>query len=150
MLNKTSYQKKKKKQAVKSKGTVLAGCCVVCFKNKQIHTHPSNKSSKNHGLSLVSGNEDKTTDIQRKMPSLVGDGSSCSGMHRVRFNGGVTDSPQNGYWARAANFLLPSCLYLPMLSGPAVPIRNCLRAITAGRVKHPSDSEKKSEMNRYF
>lgn len=39
---KNILQKKKKKQAVKSKGTVLAGCCVVCFKNKYTPTPATN------------------------------------------------------------------------------------------------------------
>ena len=78
-----------------------------------------------------------------KMPSLVGDGSSCSRMHLVGFNGGAIDDPLNGYWALAANFLLPSCLRLPVLSGSTLLMRNRLRAITASRIRHPFWLKKK-------
>lgn len=84
-----------------------------------------------------------------KMPSLVGDGSSCSQMHLVGFNGGAIDDPPNGYGAQAANFLVPSCLCLPVLSGSTLLMRNRLRAIMASKVKHPFDL-KKSEMNGHF
>lgn len=49
-----------------------------------------------------------------KMLSSEGGFSSCSGMCLAGFNGGGIDNPQNGYWARATNFLLPS--FLPMLT----------------------------------
>lgn len=79
----------------------------------------------------------KAPDIQHEKLSLGGSGSSCSGMHFVGFDVGVTDIPQSGYWAQAAKSLPPSCLCVSMLSGSPVPIRNCLRAVTVGRVLHP-------------
>lgn len=83
---------------------------------------------------------------------MVGDVNSCSEIHLAGLNGRVIDIPQNGYWARGATLLQPSCRGVSMLSGFTGPIRNHLRTITASRVKHSfySRQKKKSEMNRYF
>lgn len=77
----------------------------MCFKNNTTTTTPLAKS---RGLSLVSGNGDGA-DLQQEMLSLVGNVGGCSATHLGEFNG-RTDSPQNGSWAQAANFLLLPCL----------------------------------------
>jgi len=92
---------------------------------------------------LLSGNEDKSANIQHERLSLVGNVNSCSETHLVGFNGGVIDIPPNGYWARGATFLPPSCLSISVLSGFTAPIRNGFRTITASRVKHSFYSRKK-------
>lgn len=148
MLNKIPYGEHTKASSKKVKG--LEPPAVGASFKIQTNTHPPQQQTQQNTRALWSlGMKTKALTFSVKMPSLVGDGSSCSRMHLVGFNGGVIDDPPNGYWAQAANFLLPSCLCLPVLSGSTLLMRNRLGAITASRVKHSFDL-KKSEMNGYF
>lgn len=52
------------------------------------------KTNNNKTLSLVSGNEDKSTDNRQEMLSLVGSVSSCSEMHLVGLNDGLLTFPK--------------------------------------------------------
>lgn len=102
----------------------------------------------NKTLSLVSGNEDKSTDNRQEMLSLVGSVSSCSEMHLVGLNDGLLTFPKMATGPTQPIFCH---LCVSILSGSTVSIRNHLRATTVGRVKHPFTSKiLKSEINRHF
>lgn len=92
------------------------------------------KTNNNKTLSLVSGNEDKSTDNRQEMLSLVGSVSSCSEMHLVGLNDGLLTFPKMATGPKQPIFCH---LCVSILSGSTVSIRNHLRATTVGKVKHP-------------